>query len=301
MILCVAAVLVLLAMPLAAQTPIPAQPVDPNQAIPAQPVEPAVPAAPVAPATPASPALPAASTNTAVPATVEVSVIADSSLRNVLQALAKEWADNQPDGPQVRLVLTNEGTLMAKVTSSPDWDVVINSDADDLKTLNDNGLVQADGQRSLARNTVVIYGRKALLKDEDEWFDMVGDEWKKVSLGNPDLVESGRVARRALQKHDLFDEDHQKIYVKSGTETQALQVVERDQADATFVYKTDLMGIGLPGFEVTPLDSVDAPPIFYTAAMGRLAKNPDGARSFITFCGSEGAREIWAKYGFEMN
>ena len=274
-----------------AQTP--AVPVDPNQAIPAQPV----------PAQPAE--AKAASTNSAAPSkptpVISVSILADSSLRNVLKELAQTWADSQPDNPQIPLTLTNAGTMRAQLNSDPVCDVVISPDAVDMKALTDQGLLIADGQRMLARNTLVIYGRKALLKDDDlDWFDLIGTEWKKVALGNPDLVESGRIARRALQKHDL-DDMHKNIFVHAGTEALALQVVERDQADAVFVYRTDLTGFQLPGFEMVSIDTTDAPPIFYVAAVGRLAKNPEGARAFIGYCGSEAARDIWVKYGFETN
>jgi molybdenum ABC transporter molybdate-binding protein len=275
--------------------PIPAKPLDPDQAIPAQPVIP-TPAQPSAPAT-------AADTNTTTPVpTISLTVLADSTLRNVLQELAQTWADSQASSPQVPLTLTNAGTMRNQVQSNPAWDVVISADLDDVKMLTDKGLLVAAGQHTLARNTLVIYGRKALVKDDAlDWFDLIGTEWKKVAMGDPDQVSSGRVARRALQKHDLFDDDHKNLYVYTGTEALALQVVERDQADAVFVYKTDLATIDLPGFEIFPLSTVDAPPIFYTAATGRLSKNTELAQAFIAYCGSEAVRQIWAKYGFEMN
>jgi molybdate transport system substrate-binding protein len=289
----------LAAHPVAAQTPIPATPVDPNQPVTAQPVQ----AQPVSPAqnsgaTPASPA----DTNAATAPVPQLTILADSSLRAVIQELAQTWADNQPTSPQVPLTLTNAGTIRTQLNSNPVWDVVISPDAGDMKALTEQGLLVADGQRSLARNTVVIYGRKALLKDDAlDWFDLVGTEWKKVALGNPDLCTSGRIADRALKNHDLLDDDHKNIYVNAGTEALAVQIVERDQADAVFVYRTDLGAADIPGFEVMPLNLVDAPPVFYLAAVGRLAKNPDAARSFIAYCGSEAARPIWSKYGFEMN
>jgi molybdate transport system substrate-binding protein len=293
------ALLVLGLVPLSAQTVTPARPADPNQAIPAQPVGPSpVPPAPAV-AAPSSPATNAP--GIPVPQ-VAVTIIADSSLKQVLQELVQNWADNQDSSPQVPLTLTNAGTLRTKVEGGTVWDVVISADVNDVKELTDQRLLTADGQRSLARNTLVIYGRKALLKDEDlDWFDLIGTEWKKVALGNPDLVASGRIAQIALQKHDLLDDDHKGVYVDAPTETLALAVAERDQADAVFVYKTDLVGINLPGFDVFPLATVDAPPIFYTAAVSRLAKNPAQARAFIDYCGSDAAKVIWAKYGFETN
>jgi molybdate transport system substrate-binding protein len=251
---------------------------------------------------------PAPSTNSAPPAPapqVAVAIIADSSLKQVLQELAQAWADTQDSGPQVPLTLTNAGTLRAKVASSEGgsaWDVVISADVADVKELTNGGLLFADGQRSLARNTLVVYGRKALVKDDElDWFDLIGTEWKKVALGNPDQVASGRVAKRALQKHDLLGDDHKDTYVYAPTETLALAVAQREEADAVFVYKTDAVAIKLPGFDIFPLKTEDAPPVFYTAAVCRLAKNPAQARAFIDYCGSDAAKAIWAKYGFETN
>ena len=294
------ALLIFSSAPLCAQTATPARPVDPTQARPAQPV---VPDAPVPPH-PATPVAPVTAATNAPPetASVTLAIIADSSLRQVLQELAQSWADSQDSDPQVPLTLTNAGTMRNKVDAHATWDLVISADVADVKDLTDKGLLFADGQRSLARNTLVIYGRKALIKDDDlEWFDMVGTEWKKVALGNPDVVASGRVAKRALQKHDLMDDDHKSVYVYAGAEIMALALAQREQADAVFAYKTDLAGITLPGFQVFPIKTEEAPPIFYTAAVCRLSKNPAQARAFIEYCSGEAAKAIWAKYGFETN
>ncbi len=290
--LCLALLLFGLA-PLFAQPATPAQPADPNQARPAL---------PVVPDSITPPQMQTPSTNSPPAPQVAIAVIADSSLKQVLQELAQGWADSQDSGPQVPLTLTNAGTLRAKVEGGSGWDVVISADVADVKEMTASRLLLADGQRSLARNTLVVYGRTALVKDDNlEWFDLIGTEWKKVALGNPDLVSSGRVARRALRKHDLLGDDHKDTFVYAPTETLALAVVQREQADAVFVYKTDAAKISLPGFELFPVKTEDAPPVFYTAAVCRLAKNPARARAFIDYCASDVAKAIWAKYGFETN
>jgi molybdate transport system substrate-binding protein len=295
-LLCSLALLLLALVPLGAQPAIPAQPADPNQPRPAIPIAPdsitppgAAPAASPAPSVTNPPA------DTAPQ--VAVSVIADSSLKAVLQELAQTWADSQDSGPQVPLTLTNAGTIRAKIEGSPStapWA--------DIKEMTDKGFLFADGQRSLARNSLVIYGRKALVKDDDlDWFDLIGNEWKKVAMGNPDLVASGRVARRALQKHDLLGDDKKDLYLYGMTDSLTVGHVLRGEADAVFAYKTDAASLNLHGFEIFPLNTDDAPPVFYTAAVSRLAKNPAPARAFIDFCGGETARPIWTKYGFETN
>ena len=222
-----------------------------------------------------------------------------------MQELAQSWADSQDSSPQVPLTLTNAGTLRAKVESStPEsaWDVVISADVADVKEMTDKSFLFADDQRSLARNSLVVYGRKALVKDDElDWFDLVGTEWKKVALGNPDLVASGRVAKRALQKHDLLGDDNKDTYDYEPMEKLAVAVVDREKADAVFLFKTDAMRMSIPGFENFPVTTDDAPPVFYTAAVCRLSKNPTLARAFIDYCGSDAAKPIWAKYGFETN
>jgi molybdate transport system substrate-binding protein len=285
-----------------AQAQTPAQPADPSQARPALPVLPDS-ISPPAPATPATSST--SSTNSAPTASatqIAVAIIADSSLKQVIAELAQGWADSLDNSPQVPITLTNASTLTAKVEAAPTWDVVISADVADMKDMTSKGVVTPDGQRSLARNSVVIYGRKALVKDDDlDWFDLIGTEWKKTALGNPDLVASGRVAKRALQKHSLLDDDHKDNFVYEPMEKLAVAAVDREEADAVFLFKTDALRMSLPGFAIFPITTDDAPPIFYTASVSRLSKNPTQAHAFIDYCGSDAAKPIWQKYGFETN
>lgn len=291
--------------PLCAQTAIPARPADPNQAIPAQPVNPVpVPPPPQSPsAKPASSAAPdpvKAADSASGP--VAFTLIADSSLKAVIQDLAQAWADSQNNSPQVPLTLTNAATLRSKVQAGSTWDLVISADVQDVKAMTASGVLIPDGQRSLARNSLTVYGRKALVKDDQlDWFDLVGSEWKKVALGNPDLTGSGRIAKIALQKHDLLSDDNKDVFLYTPTESRAIGLIEQEKADAVFAYKTDLVGVSLPGFEAINIKSEDAPPVFYTAAVCSNSKNQAQAQAFIQYCGSPEAKAIWTKYGFETN
>jgi molybdate transport system substrate-binding protein len=288
-----------------ARAQVPAQPVDPNQPIPAQPVQPSAPAVAPVPATPATATPPASGVtdNTpAVPAGPSLSIIADSSLKAVLSELAQTWADSQASSPEMPITLTNAGTMRSKIEGGAAWDLAIDADIDDTKAMTKSGFLLDEGQRSLARNVLVIYGRAPLVKDDElDWFDLVGTEWKKVAIGNPELTASGRVARYALRKHGLFGDDQKSIYINAANETAALDLLQREKADAAFVFATDLSAIKVPDFQSFPIKAEDAPPVFYTAAIFRLAKNPDLARAFIKYCTSDTARPIWAKYGFETD
>jgi molybdate transport system substrate-binding protein len=290
----IAAAFLFSAAPLAAQTAVPATPADPSQGRPALPVAPeAVTPSKVINTAPAAPPAPAAQ--------VAISIIAESSLKPVLQELAQTWADNQDGGPQVPLVLTNTATIRTRAEAGG-YDVIISADVDDMKAMTTKGVLLPDNQRSLARNSLVLYGRKALVKDDElEWFDLVGGEWKKVGLGSPDLVASGRVAKRALLKHKLMNDDNKDVFVYGQTDALTLSLAQSEKVDAVFAYRTDAARMKVPGFEIMPIQAEDAPPIFYTAAVSHTSKNAELSRAFIDFCTSEAGRAIWTKYGFETN
>jgi len=248
---------------------------------------------------------PAPSTNAApaaASAPANLSVIAETSLKGVIAELTQLWADNQDSNPKVPLAFTSSGIIAAKAATTSDFDVVISASVDDIKALTDKGVLRAENQRMLARNAVVVYGRKALVKDDDlDWFDLIGNEWKKVALGKPDSVASGHVAQRALQKHDLINDDNKDLFTYAMTDSLAVGQVQAEKADAVFAYKTDVARLTLNNFAVYPLNSDDAPPIFYTAAITRTSKNPALARAFIDFLASDAVKPIWARYGFETN
>lgn len=264
-------------LPLSAQ--VPAQPLDPNQATPAP-----VPSTNQAPAD-----------NTPV-----LSIAAESSLHQVMQELAQSWADSRDDGPQIKLKLTNTGTLRTWAEKKEPYDLYLDASVDDVQSLTSSGALENGGQRLLASNRLAVYGRVAVEKDDElDWFDLVGTQWHKVALGNPDLTSLGRASVKALQKHDLWNDDNKGLYLMGETEKVALNYLQQEQADAVISYQTELANLNIPGFELYPVKATDAPPVFYTAAISHGAQAPSLALDFIKFCATEDARAIWRKNGFD--
>ena len=93
---------------------IPAQPADPSQAMPAQPVQSRFPSSRPQAAPPANDEFSATNTPVSRPT---LNIIADGSLKAVLQELAQTWADSVASSPQVPITLTNAGTMRAKIES----------------------------------------------------------------------------------------------------------------------------------------------------------------------------------------
>jgi molybdate transport system substrate-binding protein len=227
-----------------------------------------------------------------------LAVAADSSLRGALQELAQAWADNTDDNKKVELSISNVETLKNEVAKGAPWDVVILAGADEARQLTEQGKLDPQGQRNIARNELVVLGKKALLKDEEpEWHDLVRNEWRRMALGNPALTASGRFAQKAMEKRDLWDRVKAEARL-APTETLALDFARRNDADGVFIFRTDLKGITLDMYEVYPVDPKDHPPVLYVAAVVKGAAKGALGRDFMQFLVSEEAMLVWKKWGF---
>lgn len=227
-----------------------------------------------------------------------LNVTADSTLRNVLPELAQAWADSQPS-MSVNLEFANAATMQTQLVQGKAGDVVIFASESDAKEAAKRGFVLEKDQKIVARNELVVFGRKALLKDEElDWYDLLAREWDTLALGNPSLTASGRAAQSAIKKHDLGGKLKGDGVHLGGNEADALNFVRRDEADAVFVLRSDLIKTTLDGYVIYPVDAGDYPAIRYLAAPAKSSPNLEAARSFIQFIGAKESLDTWKKWGF---
>ncbi|PAW77728.1 MAG: molybdate ABC transporter substrate-binding protein [Verrucomicrobia bacterium Tous-C9LFEB] len=225
-------------------------------------------------------------------------IVADNTLRAALPELTQIWADKQPD-MNVELQFTNAETMQKQIVDNKGGDVLIFANADDLKEATKRGYILASEQKQIARNDLIVYGRKALLPDEElEWFDLVAREWETLALGDPSRTASGRAAQAALKKHDLEARVKGKETRLCGNEAAALDCARRAEVEAVFVLNTDLGKTVIDGFVAYPINRADYPGIFYIAAPTKNTKAPSAARSYIQSLAAPESLPIWTKYGF---
>ncbi|MEZ0296573.1 MAG: molybdate ABC transporter substrate-binding protein [Candidatus Methylacidiphilales bacterium] len=297
----------------------------------AQPVKPATPVTPPrpkqVPAAKAVPAAPEASEakskaekakekEKARPATAAggsdpvLTIAVDGSLSGVIRELVQTFADQYSDAPSIAVELTNAGTLQNKLAEAPRWNVVIVAGMDEAKALTNAGRIDQEGQKLVARNTLVVYGRRP--KDPGlanaKWPALMGTEWQTVALGTPGLTASGRTAEAVLKKRDLLGKlEAAKAITYGGTESIVLNYLKKGEADALLLLKTDLRMTStwppaakqlLLEYAVYAIDEADYAPVMYTAALLPGTSRKEEALEFITFLVSPAARAIWVKYGF---
>lgn len=232
-----------------------------------------------------------------ISAETTLSVGVDSSLRGVMQDLAQAWADSQDQG-KVELSVANLATLRSQLEKGSDLDVAIIPNKTEAQALVDHGKLLNASQKQIASNTLVALGRKPLVaSDEQDWFELIGNEWKRITIPGVGLTGSGKAAQAALQKHGLW-EDVKTVVQSTSNETTAVDFARRNETDVVFAWSTDIPAQGIEGFQVFKIDSKDYPPMLYIASIVAATQKTALAKEFISFLVSDAALPIWKKWGF---
>jgi molybdate transport system substrate-binding protein len=228
-----------------------------------------------------------------------LTVAADSSVRSALKELTQAWA-NAHNGEPVELELTTDGALREGLEKNSPWDVIILANPGAVKTLTASGALQSAGQKTLARNELIVLGHQALIQDEEmEWFDLLEQEWNSVAMGDPDKVVSGSCAVAAMRTRGA-DKTLKSAPVLCGDDNDALARAERNEVDAVFLLRSNLPEAAVPGYDTFKVDPADYPPVVYTAALPKNSRRAAPAAAFISFLHSKAGREIWKKWNFSI-
>lgn len=225
-------------------------------------------------------------------------ITADNTLRSALPELTQAWADKQSD-TSVELQFTNSETMQKQLVEGKAGDVVIFADAGDVKEATKRGYILAADIKTIARNELVVYGRKGLLPDEElEWFDLLTREWETLAMGDPARTASGRAVQAALRTHQLDARTKGEGTRLCGNEVVALDCARRNEVEAVFLLRTDLGKAALDGFVIHPINRADYPPFIYSAAPTKNSKSAAAARSYIQSLAAKESLPVWSKYGF---
>ena len=199
-------------------------------------------------------------------------------------------------GTRVRLNLAGSDTLATQIIDGAPVDLFLSANVEQMERLAARDLVDLATTVELVSNqlVVVVPGNRGGSVVEPS--DLLSASVRRVAIGDPDGVPAGLYAKTYLETHGIWDELHGKI-VPTRDVRAALAAVEAGNADAGFVYRTDLfasLDVRL-AFEIPP---GDGPHIRYPAAVLRDAPSPDVARQFLTALQTPAARARFEAAGF---
>jgi len=121
---------------------------------------------------------------------------------------------------------------------------------------------------------------------------------RRIALGDPQLVPAGAYAKAYLERQGIWPAIHPKvvpcIHVRN-----VLAVVKAGNADAGFVYQTDLATS--PEIRAAyHLPTQDTAEVVYPLVVLKEARQPTSARQFFEYLNSPAATEAFRAAGFSI-
>lgn len=224
----------------------------------------------------------------------EVVVAAATSLRKVVPALVEAFTAAHP-GARVVVTYGASGEIVRQIEGGAGIDLVLLAAADPVDRLIKSGRVDAASRRAVATNELVLVGRPGGPKLSFATLDAL-PAGERLAIGDPGAVPAGTYAREALEKLGLWPKLEKRV-VLGGNVAAVLAYVERGEAPAAIVYRTELEG--MKGVEVLDVAKGEwAPvPVIVGGIIGDGRAREGAARLFDFVASPEGAR-LFAQYGF---
>ena len=225
-------------------------------------------------------------------------IFAAASLTDVLQQVGPLYT-RQSHMP-VKFSFAASSALAKQIESGAQVDVFFSADQDWMNYLQERRLVDAATRTDLLGNRLALIAPKnskvsLKLARGTPLLTALG-AYGRLATGDPDSVPVGKYAKAALGNLDLWPAIERRL-VRADNVRVALMYVARGEAPLGIVYATD--AAVEPQVRIVDLfpESSHAP-ISYPVAETATA-SPEAA-SFLTFLGSETARAIFERAGFNL-
>lgn len=247
----------------------------------------------------------------AAPETRDLVVFAAASLSAVFPEIGRRFESNSP-GVRVRYNFAGSQRLRAQLEFGAKADVF--ASADDVQmTLARNAGLLAGNPVPFATNTLVVVtpsgeaGRGASQAPRVKSLRDLAQEGVRIVIAQPE-VPAGKYARLVLQNLAVDFRTYGPQYGERvldkvvSTETSVRAVIHKvalDEADAGFVYATDVSGAGVSDkVKTLPIPADANVAAVYPAAALKDSHHPELASAFVTFLRSEEVQALLNEHGF---
>lgn len=213
------------------------------------------------------------------------------SLKEALEEIADKFKAEQ--NCSVVFNYASSGELAAQLRHGAPVDVFISASPEVIDELAKQGIINAETISKIAGNSLVVISSKKTFASLQEL-----NSAQNISIGNPQTVPVGTLAKEALTKSGLYESlllKKQLVFAENAR--QVLTYVEQGDAEAGIVYNTDarLCSSCKIGFSIPESASG---PVTYEAGTVASSKSKDLAKKLMQCLNSPIAKEIFKKKGF---
>ncbi len=227
----------------------------------------------------------------------EVYIVAAASMTDAIKEIG---ADYEKEHPDVKLMYNfgSSGALQTQIEQGAPADVFISAAQKQMNALDEKGLIDKDTRKDLLENKVVLIVPKDSNLTLQNFSDVATDKVNKIALGEPKAVPVGQYSEEIFKNLNVLDQVKDKAVYASDVR-QVLGWVETGEVDCGVVYATDAaISDKVKVLMEAPADTHK--PVIYPVAMVNSSKNPDVAKDFITYLGTDSVKAILTKYGFSV-
>lgn len=226
--------------------------------------------------------------------TTEVVVSAAISISEAMQHAAFEF--EVASGTTVTLNIGGSDTLATQLIAGANVDLFVSADLRQMNRVEVDGGILTATKLNLLSNQLVLVIHSDNPREFSGIEDLAESNIRRVAMGDPDAVPAGVYARQFLQVSGLWNEIRDKVVPMRNVRA-VLAAVEAGNADAGFVYRTDVRLVENIKIAVA-IPVGKGPEILYVAAVTTNGPNESGARQLLDFLRSEAATQIFEGYGF---
>lgn len=229
--------------------------------------------------------------------TVNLYVLAASSLMDVLTALGEAYKEVAPD-VKVNFSFDSSGTLARQIEEGAPADLFLSANMKQMEGLEEGEYIIDSSVIKLLQNQVVLIQPKGSRLKLEGFEEVATDEVGMVAIGS-DHVPVGNYTKSLYTRLGLWEEVAKKANFATSVR-QVLDWVATGNADCGIVYATDAV-IEAERVKVVAVASKEQLPeeVVYPVGIVRTSKVPEEARNFLMFLVSPQAEEIFKHYGFE--
>ncbi len=228
----------------------------------------------------------------------DVTVFAAASMKNAMDEIAAEWAEQA--GHTATVSLAGSSELARQIQQGAPADVFISANIDWMDRLEADGLIDPESRFDLLGNSIVLiaHGMEAEPVEIAPGFDLAGMLGEsRLAMALVDAVPAGIYGKASLESLGIWEEVEPRV-AQADNVRAALAFVSTGEAPMGIVYATDAVA----GDDVTVVGTFPAdthPPIIYPAASIAASDSPLNAE-FMEFLRSETARAAFERQGFTV-
>lgn len=220
-------------------------------------------------------------------------VYCSAGLKDPVEEICQTF-NSRYEGLDINYSIAGTAQLSSQILLTQKGDVYAVSDAEELKPLQDKGLVA--WERSLVYHTPVL----AVPKGNPGGINKLSDltrQGVRVALGDAGAVPIGKIADKMLEENGILEAVNKNVVVRTATVNELLVYLSSRQVDAAIVWEENCRS-AKGTVEVVEIPELEEYVKITKAVVLSCSQENELARELAEFMGSPQAMEIWEKYGY---